>query len=174
MAGTVFKEIAERVMASVQFLPVDLFSKVEKAKEEHKLLLDVSRKIDTVGKRHKRTMWPTITELSRIEADIISREMGMDVNADNKINSQWVKMEYNRMQNEVRYSEALEGKNTVPNVSGMGLKDAVYRLEDVGLKVKVGRKNGEKGQPYGKVIEQSIKAGEIIKQGETIKIYVKR
>ena len=83
-------------------------------------------------------------------------------------------MEYNRMQNEVRYSEALEGKNTVPNVSGMGLKDAVYRLEDVGLKVKVGRKNGEKGQPYGKVIEQSIKAGEIIKQGETIMIYVKR
>ena len=48
-------------------------------------------------------------------------------------------------------------KNIMPDVHGMGAKDAVYLIECRGVKVKL---NGR-----GKVIEQSIGAGERIKKG---------
>ena len=48
-------------------------------------------------------------------------------------------------------------KNTMPDVHGMGAKDAVYLIESRGVKVKL---NGR-----GKVMEQSIGAGERIKEG---------
>jgi cell division protein FtsI (penicillin-binding protein 3) len=50
----------------------------------------------------------------------------------------------------------------VPDVNGMGLKDALYLLENEGLKVNI------KGS--GKVIAQSIPAGNKIQQGENITI----
>ncbi len=49
----------------------------------------------------------------------------------------------------------------VPAVTGMGLKDAVYLLENLGLRVEV---NG-----YGKVIQQSIKPGTRVR-GQTIRL----
>lgn len=55
---------------------------------------------------------------------------------------------------------ALQGM--VPNVSGMGLKDALYLLENMGLKVIA------KGS--GKVINQSIPQGTKIEKGQTILI----
>lgn len=48
-------------------------------------------------------------------------------------------------------------KNTMPDVHGMGAKDAVYLIESRGVKVKL---NGR-----GKVMEQSIGAGQRIKKG---------
>ncbi len=48
-------------------------------------------------------------------------------------------------------------KNTMPDVHGMGAKDAVYLIESRGVKVKL---NGR-----GKVVEQSIGAGQQIKKG---------
>lgn len=48
-------------------------------------------------------------------------------------------------------------KNTMPDVHGMGAKDAVYLIESRGVKVKL---NGR-----GKVMEQSIGAGQHIKKG---------
>ena len=48
-------------------------------------------------------------------------------------------------------------KNTMPDVHGMGAKDAVYLIESRGVKVKL---NGR-----GKVMEQSICAGQRIKKG---------
>jgi cell division protein FtsI (penicillin-binding protein 3) len=53
-------------------------------------------------------------------------------------------------------------KNTVPNVKGMGLKDALYLLENRGLKVTVYGK--------GKVSEQSIIAGTKFNKGQGINI----
>ena len=52
-------------------------------------------------------------------------------------------------------------KIAVPNVNGMGLRDALYVLENRGLSVNV---NG-----YGKVVRQSIKPGTKIR-GQTIKL----
>lgn len=53
-------------------------------------------------------------------------------------------------------------KNLVPNVAGMGLKDAVYLLENKGLKVAV------IGQ--GKVMNQSIAAGSSFNKGQKISL----
>jgi cell division protein FtsI (penicillin-binding protein 3) len=50
----------------------------------------------------------------------------------------------------------------VPDVSGMGLKDAVYLLENMGLKVSASGR--------GKVIYQSIAQNTTFNKGETIKI----
>jgi len=51
-------------------------------------------------------------------------------------------------------------KAVMPNVKGMGLKDAVYLLENMGLKVKV---NGK-----GKVMVQSVQAGTTLTKGMTV------
>ena len=53
----------------------------------------------------------------------------------------------------------------VPNVIGMGAKDAVYLLEERGLKVTF--------SGIGKVSSQSIPHGSRIKKGQTIKLQLK-
>lgn len=50
----------------------------------------------------------------------------------------------------------------IPNVYGMGAKDAVFALESIGLNVQLVGK--------GKVFRQSIQGGQIAKRGNTIKI----
>ncbi len=51
-------------------------------------------------------------------------------------------------------------KNVMPNVRGMGLKDAIYILENMGLKVQV------KG--IGKVVTQSIAPGTALEKGSPV------
>ncbi len=51
-------------------------------------------------------------------------------------------------------------KNSMPNVKGMGLKDALYLLESMNLKVMA------KGR--GKVTSQSIEAGKLLTKGATV------
>jgi cell division protein FtsI (penicillin-binding protein 3) len=52
--------------------------------------------------------------------------------------------------------------NKVPDVTGLGLKDAVYLLENIGLKVEA------KGR--GKVIYQSIAQNTDFHKGESINL----
>ncbi|MFX6027636.1 PASTA domain-containing protein, partial [Acinetobacter baumannii] len=52
--------------------------------------------------------------------------------------------------------------NTMPILKGMGLKDAVYLCENIGLTVSV------KGR--GRVNEQSILPGQAIAKGQTIQL----
>jgi cell division protein FtsI (penicillin-binding protein 3) len=51
---------------------------------------------------------------------------------------------------------------SMPQLKGMGLKDVVYLCENLGLKVQV--------QGKGKVVAQSVQAGEIIAKGQLINI----
>jgi len=51
-------------------------------------------------------------------------------------------------------------KAVMPNIKGMGLKDVIYLLENMGLKVKI---NGK-----GKVMVQSIQAGTALTKGMTV------
>jgi len=51
-------------------------------------------------------------------------------------------------------------KQVMPNVKGMGLKDALFLLENMGLKVSV------KGR--GKIVSQSIVAGTGLAKGITV------
>lgn len=52
--------------------------------------------------------------------------------------------------------------NTMPDIAGMGLRDALYMLEKRGLKVKV--------HGIGRVMRQSIEPGTIYKKGEVIEL----
>ncbi|MEO6328635.1 MAG: penicillin-binding protein [Ginsengibacter sp.] len=52
--------------------------------------------------------------------------------------------------------------NTIPDVRGLGLRDAVYLLENIGLNVSAGGR--------GKVMYQSIAAGTNLNRGQTINI----
>ncbi len=59
---------------------------------------------------------------------------------------------------------AITGNTIIPAVIGMGLKDAVYLMENKGLKVMAtGR---------GKVLSQSLPAGATFKKGQTIAIFL--
>ena len=48
----------------------------------------------------------------------------------------------------------------MPNVVGMGARDALYLLEQRGLKVKL--------EGRGRVIEQSVPAGDKVKRKQTV------
>ncbi len=50
----------------------------------------------------------------------------------------------------------------IPDVKGMGLKDAIYLLENMGLKVSASGR--------GKVIYQSLAENTAFNKGETIKL----
>ncbi|MES2850575.1 MAG: penicillin-binding protein [Bacteroidota bacterium] len=61
-------------------------------------------------------------------------------------------------------ADTSKGRNIIPSVVGMGLKDAVYMTENKGLKVTVtGR---------GRVISQSLPAGAIFKKGQAITLFL--
>ncbi len=64
--------------------------------------------------------------------------------------------------NEINLQKRFIGKSTMPNVKGMGMKDALYILENAGLVVSF--------QGSGKVKTQSINAGVAIQRGQTVKI----
>ncbi|RWU08584.1 penicillin-binding protein [Pedobacter chitinilyticus] len=64
--------------------------------------------------------------------------------------------------NGVAYEENTPVKGVMPNVNGMGLKDAMFLLGNVGLKARV------KGS--GKVVSQSIQAGSRIGKGLMVEI----
>jgi len=67
--------------------------------------------------------------------------------------------------NGVVYQEYNEVKGVMPNVTGMGLKDALYLVGNAGLKAKV--------IGSGKVISQSIPAGSKIGKGLAVQIELK-
>jgi cell division protein FtsI (penicillin-binding protein 3) len=53
-------------------------------------------------------------------------------------------------------------KNLIPNVKGMGLKDALFLLENMNLKVQASGR--------GKVVSQSIEPGTWLKKNQTISL----
>ena len=60
------------------------------------------------------------------------------------------------------WSSTVSSASVTPNVVGMGLKDAVYLLENSGLKVTTGGR--------GRVVNQSITAATNFKKGQTISL----
>ena len=63
---------------------------------------------------------------------------------------------------EIQLSDRKIKENVMPNVKGMTARDAVFLLEDMGYVVDI------KG--FGKVIYQSVRAGEEIEKGRLIQI----
>lgn len=133
MSGMVFKNIAERTYAQSRFLPV----------EENRDTAAVL--VPRIKNGDYRAIRRTLDELD------ISFE---DDNKD------WTWTVTKLENKEISMRELSTPENLVPSVHGMGAKDAVFLLENSGLRVHI---NG-----IGKVYSQSKPAGQRFSKGETI------
>ncbi len=102
---------------------------------------------------------PSMKSGSSEDIIIASRELNIDLPSDAG-NAPFVNIKKANEKLDVVKLNVADG--IVPNVLGMGGKDALYLLESSGLKVKMAG--------FGKVKKQSVKAGRKIKKGQTIYI----
>jgi cell division protein FtsI (penicillin-binding protein 3) len=83
--------------------------------------------------------------------------LGLVYNSD-KIQDEWIKSI--RSESNFTFSSVTPKIGVVPDVNGMGLRDAVYLLEKAGYKVKF--------TGIGKVIRQSVDPGVFVNRGTVI------
>ncbi len=134
VAGPVFKEIAEKVYAMQ--MPIEEYK--EEEMEEIKSLPDVKKGYSE--------------DIIRVAKALKIKEV------KGHPDSQLAKIEVNEGAILLQDDEMQEGK--VPDVCGMGASNAVYLLENAGLRVII------KG--VGKVKQQSLSPGTTIKPGQTV------
>ncbi len=136
MAGTVFKSIAEEIMALKSNL------------KPERLKLDSTK------------MFPYMPEIKAGYAKAVrSVTSGIQLNIPT-VNANWIKSEAN--DSTMRVEPLKVYKNRLPDLHGMGAKDAMFLLGQMGLRVQVtGR---------GKVTAQNIAAGSAVKKGQLIQI----
>lgn len=136
VAGPVFREIADKVYAMSFDMHPD-------ANKYHDFLAE---KIPFLKPGYK--------------PDAMAVYGALDVKCDGETDGLWVS--YKRQTNNIHLTEKQMDEKLVPNVQGMGLKDALYLLENYGLTVQV------KGK--GRVRQQSLTPGTTAAKGQTILI----
>ncbi len=132
-AGSVFSKIAERVYAK------HLFFDLAQAKDSTSIMIP-----DTKNGNLKETAY-ILDEL-----DIKYNKPGNNI--------EWCKASDER--DNVLLSELNINEKLIPNVRGMGAKDAVFLLEKRGLRVRL--------SGMGKVVSQNIPPGSTARKGQTI------
>ncbi|NOY95307.1 MAG: transpeptidase family protein [Chlorobi bacterium] len=135
VAGPVFKEIAEKVYA----LQVQATEYAESDQDTENSKVPVIKK----GQR------------SDIKKVLTSLEMG---NIEDNVNSNFVSTA--NLNGKIGFKEEKITMDKIPDVTGMGLSNAIFILERAGLKVKV---NG-----IGKVTKQSLTPGSKFHKGQRI------
>lgn len=141
-AGSVFSRIAERIYAKY------LYRDPATIKDSTSILI------------------PDVKNGDLIETAYVLRTLNIPGNSKTvpyAHNPLWGKAECTRSSADLK--KVTPGKNLVPNVRGMGAKDAVYLLESHGLRVRL--------DGMGKVREQSIAAGSTLHKGQTITLTLK-
>ena len=141
MAGSVFSEIAERVFA--KHLAKDL----KEAKDSTAILTPDVKHGDLVATNYI---------LDKIGIQTVSSNIKKD--GDSPI---WGQITHNPNTN-IALSPVDINTKKIPNVVGMGAKDAVYLLESLGLRVQI--------TGTGKVKSQSTPAGSTLHKGKTIQL----
>ncbi|WP_343688466.1 penicillin-binding protein [Chitinophaga sp.] len=135
VAGPVFREVADKLYAIA----------VEKQRPMRANLM-----LDTLlaFKNSKARDWKEITST-------------LDLPVEGEVNNNnWVSATVT--DRKVAFTPVTQAKGSVPNVTGMGLKDALYLLENAGLRVVV--------RGAGKVTNQSIPGGTQLEKNQTIVI----
>lgn len=140
VAGTVFKAIADKVYAT------DF--------EHHNAVNEGNYVEEKAAPLTK----PGYSE----EILLVAKELGIDYKVADGMD-EWVMTESESGHLEIH--KKYVGETTVPNVKGMGLKDALYVLENRGFVVKI--------QGSGKVIAQSLEPGKTFKKNDLIKLKLK-
>ncbi|MEX2484438.1 MAG: penicillin-binding protein [Brumimicrobium sp.] len=138
VSGTVFSAIANKVYAS--------------SYEYHQ----------AVNEKKQIASIPYVQNGSRY--DVNQSLNKLKIRKDIQGHQSWIVAKGNN--NTISLSDLNVDKKKVPNVVGMGLEDALYLLEEAGLKVKV------KG--YGTVINQSLSPGQNAINGGVISIELER
>ncbi len=137
VAGPIFKEVADKVYANSLQMHDPL--------EEREHLANYSLPYSKNGHRNEITTVFNGLEIATSEAPD---------------NSSWIKTATQDSIVELKSLKMVPG--LVPNVKGMGLKDAIFLLENQGLKIEFEGK--------GVVKQQSIMPGKRIVKGQTIKL----
>ncbi len=142
VAGPVFKEIADKVFAS----STDLHPELQFTFRDDSLEL------------------PQVKIAYHDDVKNIYNKLGVSSHQKNDTSDhndhEWVSAEVNKKT--VTLQQQKMQKEMVPNVKGMGLKDAVYLLENSGLRVFV--------EGAGKVQQQSLLPGQKIIKGMSINL----
>ncbi|MBS5614231.1 MAG: PASTA domain-containing protein, partial [Prevotella buccalis] len=139
MSGVVFHHISEGIMAQ------DLKLDVKDAKDSTSILL------------------PDVKNGNVLAANYVLSHLGINANQDwsgsyTKGNPIWGSAEIQNNTVVKLRKVKVHGHKFIPNVEGMGARDAVYILESRGVKVKLDGR--------GKVISQSLEPGHGIKKGD--------
>jgi cell division protein FtsI (penicillin-binding protein 3) len=136
VAGPVFKEIADKVYATKIYL-----------------------QRDQISGNQDEFDYPYSKHGSKKDLALVLSSLGIQVEGGDE-ESDWVATHKHDTHVEIQNIEI--NRNLVPNVVEMGLQDAIYLLEELGLKVVV---NGR-----GKVIKQSLVPGAVIHPGQVIQL----
>jgi len=137
VAGPIFKEVADKVYAN---------------------RLEMHAPLD-VQKHYAQSALPYSKHGSKSTAETVFNHLGIKIQNE-AFQAEWVVT--STQDSLVRIAPRLIRDNLVPNVVGMGLRDAIFLLENQGLDVKV------KG--HGMVRQQSLQAGARIQNGQIIEI----
>lgn len=140
MSGTIFKDIAERVMAlNTELTPKSIAEN------------------DTLH-IYKNSLVPKPGNYKAL--NIVMKELNQKAIGNA---TEWVKTELT--EDYITVSSLEIDENNVPDLIGMGAKDAVYLLEKTGYKVQL--------SGVGKVVAQSIKANTKAEKGRTVHLTLK-
>jgi len=135
VAGPVFKEIADKVYATN---------------------LEMHEGLNMANERNDEDKIPYTKNSSREELKYALTDLGIDVNDDAV--TDWVMT--TKLDSCVKLSSRTTKENLMPNVKGMGVKDALFILENAGLSVEF---NGR-----GTVLSQSVTPGARISKGDLV------
>lgn len=137
VAGPVFREIADKIYATSIRTPKQLIS----------------------GSSTNKKDAPAINSGSRAAIEQILGKLGITYQAPVQ-EGEWITNKVDSTGLAIRVNEVR--KEIIPDVTGMGARDAIYLLENFGLKVSI--------SGYGKVAKQSIAAGSKVNKGEQINL----
>ena len=133
-SALVFKEIAEKIMAK-------------------KLRTEI-----TTPEEENHPSLPAVKNGNLNDAKVVLSALGYEKETQESV-PEWGRASKNG-QGEYRFTSKEYKNGIIPDVTGMGAKDAVYQLQKCGLEVTL--------QGYGTVYSQSLKAGNPAREGDVI------
>lgn len=143
-----------RGIPSGGMMPGQVFKKIAEGITVREMVSDpILAPVDTL-----HNILPNVKNGLYENTEIVLDKLKYDYNSSS---SKWVRTNTSSGKIEIIDSKGSE-KNIVPNVVGMGLRDAIYLLENAGLTVSV--------QGSGKIRSQSITAGSRFQRGSRITI----
>lgn len=116
--------------------------------------------VNSIAQQQKVNEALVLKSIKGSEYDVLAQKLNILKKVVNTPN--WIQNIQTDSIGNFTYANVVNYKNAVPDVNGMGLKDAIYLLEKIGMKViPVGK---------GKVITQSILPGSNFNKGQKITI----